>query len=526
MIKMIKFGEEARGSLVRGVDALANAVKVTIGPRGRNAVLERKVASQLVTNDGVTIARDVELEDPFENMGAQMVKEVAIKTNDVAGDGTTTATILAQAIIHEGIKNIAAGANPMILKKGIQMATDKLVEEIKKQAIAVDTDEKIFQVAKISSSDEEIGKMITQAMKETGKEGVITVEQAKSMETSMNIVQGMQFERGYYAPQMVTDPIKMEAVVENPYILITDKTISNINDILPIIEKVDKTGKPLVLIADDFKGEALSLLIINKLRGTFNSLAIKAPGYGERSQRRLQDLAVLTGGQFISDTMGRTFDSVELEDLGRARTVKSNQTHTTIVDGAGDPDEIKARAEEIRLTVKPDESDFDKTMAKERIARLLAGVAVISVGAPTEVEMAEKKLRVEDALNATRAAVEEGIVAGGGIALTNIAKVLDELDVTGEVKLGIDIVKNAIKKPLWQIAENSGESGDMIVHKAEELGTGIGYDALDNEFGDMMEKGIVDPAKVTRTALQNAASIASMVLTTETLIAEKPPEKK
>ena len=522
MAKQILFDEEARRALGKGVDALANAVKVTLGPKGRNVVLDKKFGAPTITNDGVTIARDIELEDPFENMGAQLVREVATKTNDIAGDGTTTATLLAQAMIHEGMRNVAAGANPMVLKKGIETAVKTLVEEIKSVSKSVNSKSEIAQVATISSADEEIGQYIADAMEKVGKEGVITVEESKGMETSLSVVEGMQFDRGYISPYMVTDTDKMEAVMDNPYILITDKKISTINEILPILEQVVKMGKELVIIAEDLDGEALATIVVNKLRGTFKALAVKAPGFGDRRKAMLEDIAILTGGQVISEEVGRKLDSVTIEDLGRARQVHSSKENTTIVDGMGDKDAIAARVEMIKKQIADTTSDFDKEKLQERLAKLSGGVAVIEIGAATEVEMKDKKYRVEDALNATRAAVEEGIVAGGGTTFIDILPALDELEAEGDVKTGINIVRRAIEEPVRQIANNAGLEGSVVVAEVKKAGVGVGYDAAKDQYVNMIEAGIVDPAKVTRSALQNAASIAAMVLTTETLVADKP----
>ena len=522
MAKQILFNEEARRALGKGVDALADAVKVTLGPKGRNVVLDKKFGAPTITNDGVTIARDIELEDPFENMGAQLVREVATKTNDIAGDGTTTATLLAQAMIHEGMRNVAAGANPMVLKKGIETAVKTLVEEIKSVSKSVNSKSEIAQVATISSADAEIGNYIADAMEKVGKEGVITVEESKGMETSLSVVEGMQFDRGYISPYMVTDTDKMEAVMNDPYILITDKKISSINEILPILEQVVKMGKELVVIAEDLDGEALATIVVNKLRGTFKALAVKAPGFGDRRKAMLEDIAILTGGQVISEEVGRKLDSVTIEDLGRARQVHSSKENTTIVDGMGDKEAIAARVEMIKKQIADTTSDFDKEKLQERLAKLSGGVAVIEIGAATEGEMKDKKYRVEDALNATRAAVEEGIVAGGGTTFVDILPALDKLEAEGDVKTGINIVRRAIEEPVRQIANNAGLEGSVVVAEVKKAGVGIGYDAANDKYVNMIEAGIVDPAKVTRSALQNAASIAAMVLTTETLVADKP----
>ena len=522
MAKQILFNEDARRALGKGVDALANAVKVTLGPKGRNVVLDKKFGAPTITNDGVTIARDIELEDPFENMGAQLVKEVATKTNDVAGDGTTTATILAQAMIQEGMRNVAAGANPMILKRGIEKAVAKLVEEIKKRSIAVSDKASIAQVASISAGDEEVGGLIADAMEKVGKDGVITVEESKTMGTQLSVVEGMQFDRGYISPYMVTDPDKMEAVMSEPYILITDRKIASIQEMLPVLEKVVQAGKELLIIAEDVEGEALATLVVNKLRGTFKAVDVKAPGFGDRRKAMLQDIATLTGATVITEDVGRKLDSVTMEDLGTARQVRVTKDETTIVEGHGDPQAIKDRVAQIKAQIAETTSDFDKEKLQERLAKMSGGVAVIEVGAATEVELKDKKYRLEDALNATRAAVEEGIVAGGGTTLIDILPALDEFNEDGDVQTGINLVKRAIEAPLRQIAENAGLEGSVIVAKVKASEDGVGFNALKEEYVDMVKAGIVDPAKVTRTALQNAASIAALVLTTETLVADKP----
>ena len=524
MAKEILFNEEARRALGRGVDQLANAVKVTLGPKGRNVVLDKKFGSPTITNDGVTIARDIELPDPFENMGAQLVKEVATKTNDVAGDGTTTATVLAQAMIQEGMRNVAAGANPMILKKGIETAVKTLVEEIKKRSIKVSGKAEIAQVASVSAADEEIGGLIAEAMEKVGNDGVITVEESKGLQTALNVVEGMQFDRGYISPYMVTDPDRMEAVMDNPYILITDRKISAIADMLPTLEKVVKVGKELLIIAEDVEGEALATLVVNRLRGTFKAVAVKAPGFGDRRKAMLEDIAILTGGTVITEDMGRKLDSVELTDLGTARQVRITKDETTIIDGAGDKDVIAKRVSQIRAQVEETTSEFDREKLQERLAKLSGGVAVIEVGAATEVEMKDKKLRIEDALNATRAAVEEGIVAGGGTTFIDIIPALNTLEETGDVQTGINLVKRAVEEPLRQIAYNAGLEGSVVVEKVKNTEAGVGFNALTEEYIDMVKAGIVDPAKVTRSALQNAASIASLVLTTETIVADKVEE--
>ena len=524
MAKEILFNEEARRALGRGVDQLANAVKVTLGPKGRNVVLDKKFGSPTITNDGVTIARDIELPDPFENMGAQLVKEVATKTTDVAGDGTTTATVLAQAMIQEGMRNVAAGANPMILKKGIETAVKTLVEEIKKRSIKVSGKAEIAQVASVSAADEEIGGLIAEAMEKVGNDGVITVEESKGLQTALNVVEGMQFDRGYISPYMVTDPDRMEAVMDNPYILITDRKISAIADMLPTLEKVVKVGKELLIIAEDVEGEALATLVVNRLRGTFKAVAVKAPGFGDRRKAMLEDIAILTGGTVITEDMGRKLDSVELTDLGTARQVRITKDETTIIDGVGDKDVIAKRVSQIRAQVEETTSEFDREKLQERLAKLSGGVAVIEVGAATEVEMKDKKLRIEDALNATRAAVEEGIVAGGGTTFIDIIPALNTLEATGDVQTGINLVKRAVEEPLRQIAYNAGLEGSVVVEKVKNTEAGVGFNALTEEYIDMVKAGIVDPAKVTRSALQNAASIASLVLTTETIVADKVDE--
>ena len=522
MAKQILFNEEARRSLERGVNALADAVKVTLGPKGRNVVLEKKFGAPTITNDGVTIARDIELEDPFENMGAQLVKEVSIKTNDVAGDGTTTATVLAQAMINEGMRNVAAGANPMVLKKGIKKAVDVLVDELKNVSQKVETKAAKAQVASISAADDETGNLIADAMEKVGDDGVITVEESKTMETHLETVEGMQFDRGYISPYMATDADKMEAVLSNPYVFITDRKITMIADIMPVLEKVVQNGGELLIIAEDVEGEALVTLVVNKLRGTFKAVAVKAPGFGDRRKAMLQDIATLTGATVISEEVGRKLDSASMADLGRAGQVRVTKELTTIVDGLGDKDAIAARVAQIRAQIPETTSDFDKEKLQERLAKMSGGVAVIEVGAATEVELKDKKYRLEDALNATRAAVEEGIVAGGGTTLIDILPALDEFDEDGDVQTGINLVKRAIEAPLRQIAENAGLEGSVIVAKVKASEDGVGFNALKEEYVDMVKAGIVDPAKVTRTALQNAASIAALVLTTETLVADKP----
>ena len=524
MAKEILFNEEARRALGRGVDQLANAVKVTLGPKGRNVVLEKKFGAPTITNDGVTIARDIELPDPFENMGAQLVKEVATKTNDVAGDGTTTATVLAQAMIQEGMRNVAAGANPMILKKGIELAVKKLVAEIQAKAINVNGKQDIAQVASVSAADEEIGALIAEAMDRVGNDGVITVEESKTLQTELNVVEGMQFDRGYLSPYMVTDPDKMEAVVNEPLILITDRKISVIADLLPALEKVVKLGKELVIIAEDVDGEALATLVVNRLRGTLKAVAVKAPGFGDRRKAMLEDIAILTGGIVISEEVGLKLENVDLEHLGTARQVRITKDETIIVDGNGNKDVIARRVAQVRAQAEEATSEFDKEKLQERLAKLSGGVAVIEVGAATEVELKDKKLRIEDALNATRAAVEEGIVAGGGTTLIDIIPALDGIEATGDVLTGVNLVRRAVEEPLRQIAYNAGLEGSVVVERVKSTESGIGFNALTEEYVDMVKVGIVDPAKVTRSALQNAASIAALVLTTESIVADKVEE--
>ena len=524
MAKEILFNEEARRALGRGVDQLANAVKVTLGPKGRNVVLEKKFGAPTITNDGVTIARDIELPDPFENMGAQLVKEVATKTNDVAGDGTTTATVLAQAMIQEGMRNVAAGANPMILKKGIELAVKKLVAEIQSKAIDVNGKQDIAQVASVSAADEEIGALIAEAMDRVGNDGVITVEESKTLQTELNVVEGMQFDRGYLSPYMVTDPDKKEAVVNEPLILITDRKISVIADLLPALEKVVKLGKELVIIAEDVDGEALATLVVNRLRGTLKAVAVKAPGFGDRRKAMLEDIAILTGGVVISEEVGLKLENVELEHLGTARQVRITKDETIIVDGNGNKDVIARRVAQVRAQAEEATSEFDKEKLQERLAKLSGGVAVIEVGAATEVELKDKKLRIEDALNATRAAVEEGIVAGGGTTLIDIIPALDGIEATGDVLTGVNLVRRAVEEPLRQIAYNAGLEGSVVVERVKSTESGIGFNALTEEYVDMVKAGIVDPAKVTRSALQNAASIAALVLTTESIVADKVDE--
>ena len=525
MSKLIKRGDEARKALEAGVNTLADTVKVTLGPKGRNVVLDKKYGAPLITNDGVTIAKEVELEDPFENMGAQLVKEVSTKTNDVAGDGTTTATLLAQAMIHEGLKNLAAGANPIVVKKGMAKAVEAAVAEVKKQAKTVDGSKDIARVGAVSSGDEEIGKLIADAMEKVSSDGVITIEESKTAETYSEVVEGMQFDRGYITPYMATDMEKMEAVVDDAYILITDKKISVIADILPLLEQLVQSGKKLVIVAEDVEGEALNTLIVNRLRGTLNVVCVKAPGFGDRRKEMLQDIATLTGGTVISEEVGLELKSATIDMLGRARQVKVTKENTTIVDGAGDSQAIKDRIAQIRSQIAVTTSDYDKEKLQERLAKLAGGVAVIKVGAATETEMKEKKLRIEDALNATRAAVEEGVVAGGGTIFVNVIPAVEALipTVEGDEKTGVRIIAKALEAPIRQIAANAGLDGSVILEKVRTAETtGYGFDAYKEEYCDMIASGIIDPAKVTRSALENAASVAAMVLTTESLVADKP----
>ena len=525
MSKLIKRGDEARKALEAGVNQLADTVKVTLGPKGRNVVLDKKFGSPLITNDGVTIAKEIELDDPFENMGAQLVKEVSTKTNDVAGDGTTTATLLAQSIIHEGLRNLAAGANPIVMKKGMSKAVDAAVNAIRENSQKVNGSDDIARVGAVSSGDETIGKLIAEAMEKVGHDGVITIEESKTAETYSDVVEGMQFDRGYITPYMATDMEKMEAVVDDAYILITDKKISVIADILPLLEQMVQSGKKLMIIAEDVEGEALSTLLVNRLRGTLNVVCVKAPGFGDRRKEMLQDIAILTGGQVISEELGYDLKSATIDMLGRARQVKVNKENTVIVDGAGDKEAIKARVAQIRSQIAVTTSDYDKEKLQERLAKLAGGVAVIKVGAATETEMKEKKLRIEDALNATKAAVEEGIVAGGGVAYVNAVPAVEALvnDVEGDEKTGVRIIAAALTSPIRQIAANAGVDGSVVLEKIQSSGkVGYGFDAYKETYCDMIPAGIVDPAKVTRSALENAASVASMVLTTESLVADKP----
>ncbi len=528
MSKEILYGTEARAALLRGVDMLADTVKITLGPKGRNVVLDKKFGAPLITNDGVTIAKEIELENPAENMGAQLVREVATKTNDAAGDGTTTATLLAQALIHEGMKNVAAGANPMVLRKGIFKAVDAAIEELKNQAKTVNGRDDIARVGSVSASDESIGNLIADAMDKVTADGVITVEESKSAETYSEVVEGMQFDRGYLSPYMVTDTDKMEAVLDDCLILITDKKISNIQEILPVLEQIVQSGKKLLIIAEDVEGEALTTLVLNKLRGTFTVVAVKAPGFGDRRKEMLRDISILTGGEVITSELGLELKDVSVAQLGRCRQVKVTKENTIIVDGAGDKSAIKDRVNQIRSAIEVTTSEFDKEKLLERLAKLAGGVAVIKVGAATEVEMKEKKLRIEDALNATKAAVEEGIVAGGGVALVNVIDAVDAViaGLDGDEETGARIVSKALTAPMKQIADNAGLDGAVIISKIRESGkVGFGFDAYKEEYCDMLERGIVDPAKVTRSALQNAASIASTVLTTESVVYDKKEDK-
>jgi chaperonin GroEL len=526
MAKQLAYDADARSALKRGVDKVADAVRITIGPKGRNVVLDKKFGSPTITNDGVTIAKEIELEDPFENMGAQLVKEVASKTNDIAGDGTTTSVVLASAIIGEGLRNVTAGANPMQLKIGIQKAVDEVVKAIKEQSVQISERERIAQVATISSGDPKIGEMVANAMEKVGKDGVITVEESKGIEDELKLVDGMQFDKGYISPYMVTDATRMEAVLEDPYILITEKKISAVADLLPVLEKVVQSGRPLLVIAEDVEGEAQATLIVNKLRGTFTAVAVKAPGFGDRRKAMLQDIAILTGGQVISEELGLKLDSVRLDQLGKARRVTITKDDTTVVEGAGKQDEIKGRINQIKAEIEKTTSDWDKEKLQERLAKLAGGVAVIKVGAATETELKEKKHRMEDAVSATRAAVEEGIVPGGGAVLVFAQKSLDNLKVSGDEATGVALVRRALEEPLRQIVNNAGWEGSVVVEKVRSLPKGQGFDANKGEYTDMVKAGIIDPTKVTRSALQNAASIAAMLLTTEALVSDIPEKKK
>ncbi|MCR6116600.1 chaperonin GroEL, partial [Salipaludibacillus agaradhaerens] len=524
MAKEIKFREDARRSMLRGVDRLADTVKVTLGPKGRNVVLEKKFGAPLITNDGVTIAKEIELEDNFENMGAQLVSEVASKTNDIAGDGTTTATVLAQAMITEGLKNVTSGANPMVIRKGIEKATTAAVEELKKISKPIESKESISQVAAISAADDEVGQLIAEAMERVGNDGVITVEESKGFSTELEVVEGMQFDRGYASPYMVTDSDKMEAVLEDPYILITDKKIGNIQEVLPVLEQVVQQSKPILIIAEDVEGEALATLVVNKLRGTFNAVAVKAPGFGDRRKAMLEDIGTLTGGEVITEDLGLDLKSASITQLGRASKVVVTKDNTTIVDGNGDAAEISNRVNQIKAQIEETTSDFDKEKLQERLAKLAGGVAVVKVGAATETEMKERKLRIEDALNSTRAAVEEGIVAGGGTALVNVLDAVRSIKVEGDEATGVNIVLRALEEPVRQISENAGLEGSIIVERLKGEKVGIGFNAATGEYVDMVEAGIVDPTKVTRSALQNASSVSAMFLTTEAVVADLPEE--
>ncbi len=526
MPKMLLYHEEARRALERGVDRLANVVKITLGPKGRNVVIEKKFGSPTITHDGVTVAKEIELDDPFENAGAQLVREVATKTNDIAGDGTTTATVLAQAMIKEGLKNVAAGANPMALKRGIDRAVEAAVDALRAQAKPVETKSAVAQVASISAHEESIGQLIADAMDKVGKDGVITVEESKGMETTVETVEGMQFDKGYISPYMVTDAEKMEAVLEDPYILITDKKVSAVKDLLPALERIVQVNKPLVLIAEDVEGEALATLVVNKLRGTLQAVAVKAPAFGDRRKAMLQDIAILTGGQVITEELGLKLENVDLSMLGKARQVKIGKEETIIVGGAGKQSEIQKRISELRKQIDETESDYDREKLQERLGKMVGGVGVIKVGAASETELKEKKHRVEDALSTARAAVEEGIVPGGGTALIGVIAALNKVEATGDEKVGVDIVRRALEEPLRQLALNAGREGSIVVEKVKTGKSGYGFNVLSGEFQDMLKAGIVDPAKVTRSALQNAASVASMLLTTEVLVVDKPEEEK
>ena len=526
MAKILKFNEEARKKLEIGVNTLADAVKITLGPRGRNVVLEKSYGSPLITNDGVSIAKEIELEDPFENMGAQLIKEVATKANDVAGDGTTTATILAQAIVKEGLKMVSAGANPMFIKKGIEKATKEVINHLKARAKKIESNEEVAQVASISAGEEEIGKLIAQAMEKVGETGVITVEEAKSLETTLEVVEGMQFDKGYVSPYMVTDSERMVAELDNPFILITDKKISNMKDILPILEQTVQTSRPMLIIADELEGEALTTLVINKLRGTLNVVAVKAPAFGDRRKAMLEDIAILTGGEVISEEKGMRLEETAMPQLGSAKKVKVTKDATIIVDGMGEAETIKGRVNSIKNQIVETTSDYDKEKLQERLAKLSGGVAVIKVGAATETEMKDKKLRIEDALNATRAGVEEGIVSGGGTILVEIAKDMDSFKLEGEEGIGVEIVKKALTAPLKQIAENAGVDGAVVLEKVKDMPEGYGFNAATEKYVNMIEEGILDPVKVTRSAIQNAASVSALILTTEVLVATKKEEKQ
>jgi chaperonin GroEL len=526
MAKEIRFEQEARNAVLRGVNILADVVKVTLGPKGRNVILEKSFGAPTVTKDGVTVAKEIELEDKFENMGAQMVKEVASKTSDTAGDGTTTATVLAQAIYREGSKVVAAGANPMDVKRGIDLAVEEVVKELKKLSKPTKDQKEISQVGKISANnDETIGNIIAEAMNKVGKEGVITVEEAKGMETTLDVVEGMQFDRGYLSPYFVTDPEKMEAVLEDVYLLLSEKKISNMKDMLPILEQIAKMGKPLLVVAEDVEGEALATLVVNKLRGTLKCCSVKAPGFGDRRKAMLEDIAILTGGKVISEDLGIKLENVKLNDLGRAKRITIDKDNTTVVDGAGDKEDIEGRVKQIRAQIEETTSDYDREKLQERLAKIIGGVAVINVGAATETEMKEKKARVEDALNATRAAVEEGIVPGGGVAYLRCLPALEKLKLEGDKKIGVDLVKRALEEPIRQIANNAGQEGSVVTEKVRNEKGAFGFDAAQDEYTDMIKAGIIDPTKVVRLALQNAASVASLMITTEALVADKPEKK-
>jgi chaperonin GroEL len=526
MAKELKFDQEARNAILRGVNILADVVKVTLGPKGRNVILEKSFGAPTVTKDGVTVAKEVELEDRFENMGAQMVKEVASKTSDTAGDGTTTATVLAQAIYREGSKVVAAGANPMDVKRGIDLAVEEVVKELKKLSKPTKDQKEISQVGTISANnDETIGNIIAEAMNKVGKEGVITVEEAKGMETTLDVVEGMQFDRGYLSPYFVTDPEKMVAVLDNPYLLLNEKKISKMKDMLPILEQIAKMGRPLLVVAEDVEGEALATLVVNKLRGTLKACAVKAPGFGDRRKAMLEDIAILTGGKVISEDLGIKLENVKLTDMGQAKRVTIDKDNTTVVDGAGDKDDIEARVKQIRVQIEETTSDYDREKLQERLAKIIGGVAVINVGAATETEMKEKKARVEDALNATRAAVEEGIVAGGGVSYLRCLAALEKMKLDGDKQIGVNIVKRALEEPIRQIANNAGQEGSVVCEKVRAEKGAYGFDAAKDEYADMIKAGIIDPTKVVRLALKNAASVASLMITTEALVAEKPEKK-
>lgn len=527
MAKQILFKDEGRRKLLSGVEQLAAAVKVTLGPKGRNAVLDKKFGSPTITKDGVTVAKEIDLEDPFENMGAQMVKEVAEKTSDTAGDGTTTATILAEAIYREGLKNVTAGANAMALKRGVDKAVEKVVEELKKLSKPIKDKKEVAQVATIAANcDQAIGDLIAEAMDKVGKDGVITVEEAKSMATTLEVVEGMQFDQGYLSPYFVTDAERMECILENPYILINEKKISSIKDILPLLEKIARTGKPLLIIAEEAEGEALATLVVNKIRGTLSTCAVKAPGYGDRRKEMMEDIAVLTSGKALTEDLGIKLENVNIDDLGQAKRVKIDKDNTTIIEGAGKTSAINGRIAQIKKQIEDSDSDYDKEKLQERLAKLAGGVAVINVGAATETEMKEKKARVEDALHATRAAVEEGIIPGGGVALVRAMPALAKLTLTGDENIGVDIVKRALEEPIRQLVNNAGLEGPVVVQRVKQEKTNIGYDVNQDDFVDMIDAGVIDPTKVTRTALQNAASIAGLLLTTEVLVADKPEKEK